>query len=60
MMTKMLARICKQKQNEVVMDNNLPLSITKTFEELEDVQYKLLNANQKKTEQIKLRIPPPL
>lgn len=50
MMTKMLARICKQKQNEVVMDNNLPLSITKTFEELDDIQHKLLNANQKKIE----------
>lgn len=49
-MTKMLARICKQKQNEVVMDNNLPLSITKTFEELDDIQHKLLNANQKKIE----------
>lgn len=50
MMTKMLARICKQKQNEVVMDNNLPLSITKTFKELDDIQHKLLNANQKKIE----------
>lgn len=49
-MTKMLARICKQKQNEVVMDNNLPLSITKTFKELDDIQHKLLNANQKKIE----------
>ncbi|WP_286078027.1 hypothetical protein [Thomasclavelia cocleata] len=54
MIAKMLTKFCNKK--ETADTNELQLSISKTFEELDALQAKLLEANQKRIDSLRTTV----
>lgn len=56
MIAKKLIKFCSKTKKETVDTNELQLSIIKTFEELDVLQAKLLEANQKRIDSLSAQI----